>query len=73
MLGDLDEAQRLAVTTPAAPLCIRAGPGSGKTRVLTRRIAYRIATGDCEARFSVAVTFTQRAASELGEVSYTHL
>ena len=65
LLGDLDEAQRLAVTTPAAPLCIRAGPGSGKTRVLTRRIAYRIATADCEARFSVAVTFTQRAAAEL--------
>ncbi len=65
LLGDLDDAQRLAVTSPAAPLCIRAGPGSGKTRVLTRRIAYRIATGDCEARFSVAVTFTQRAAAEL--------
>lgn len=65
LLADLDEAQRLAVTSPAAPLCIRAGPGSGKTRVLTRRIAYRIATGDCEARFSVAVTFTQRAAAEL--------
>ena len=65
LLDDLDEAQRLAVTSPAAPLCIRAGPGSGKTRVLTRRIAYRIATADCEARFSVAVTFTQRAAGEL--------
>ena len=65
LLDDLDEAQRLAVTSPAAPLCIRAGPGSGKTRVLTRRIAYRIATGDCEARFAVAVTFTQRAAAEL--------
>ncbi|MCE2531619.1 MAG: ATP-dependent DNA helicase UvrD2 [Acidimicrobiia bacterium] len=65
LLGDLDDAQRLAVTSPAAPLCIRAGPGSGKTRVLTRRIAYRVATGDCEARFSVAVTFTQRAAAEL--------
>lgn len=65
LLADLDEAQRRAVTTPAAPLCIRAGPGSGKTRVLTRRIAYRIAAGDCEARFSVAVTFTQRAAAEL--------
>lgn len=65
LLADLDEAQRHAVTTPAAPLCIRAGPGSGKTRVLTRRIAYRIATADCEARFSVAVTFTQRAAAEL--------
>ena len=65
LLDDLDEAQRLAVTSTAAPLCIRAGPGSGKTRVLTRRIAYRIATGDCEARFCVAVTFTQRAAAEL--------
>lgn len=65
LLADLDEAQRLAVTSPAAPLCIRAGPGSGKTRVLTRRIAYRIAGGDCEARFCVAVTFTQRAAAEL--------
>jgi superfamily I DNA/RNA helicase len=67
LLADLDEAQRLAVTSPAAPLCIRAGPGSGKTRVLTRRIAYRIAGGDCEARFCVAVTFTQRAAAELRE------
>ena len=65
LLGDLDEAQRRAVTSQAAPLCIRAGPGSGKTRVLTRRIAYRIATGDCEARHCVAVTFTQRAAAEL--------
>ena len=65
LLADLDEAQRLAVTSPATPLCIRAGPGSGKTRVLTRRIAYRIATGACEARFCVAVTFTRRAAAEL--------
>ena len=67
LLDDLDASQRLAVTTPAAPLCIRAGPGSGKTRVLTRRIAYRIATGDCEPRFTVAVTFTRRAAAELQE------
>ncbi len=65
LLADLDEVQRLAVTSTAAPLCIRAGPGSGKTRILTRRIAYRIATTDCEARFSVAVTFTRRAAAEL--------
>ena len=67
LLDDLDASQRLAVTSPAAPLCIRAGPGSGKTRVLTRRIAYRIATGDCEPRFTVAVTFTRRAAAELQE------
>ena len=65
LLDDLDEAQRLAVTSPAMPLCIVAGAGSGKTRVLTRRIAYRVATGAAEAERSVAVTFTRRAAAEL--------
>lgn len=47
------------------PLCIVAGAGSGKTRVLTRRIAYRIADGQAEASRTVAVTFTRRAANEL--------
>lgn len=65
LLSDLDDAQRLAVTSPAMPLCIVAGAGSGKTRVLTRRIAYRIASGTVDAERSVAVTFTRRAASEL--------
>jgi DNA helicase II / ATP-dependent DNA helicase PcrA len=65
LLDDLDDAQRLAVTSEAMPLCIVAGAGSGKTRVLTRRIAYRVATGAASAERSVAVTFTRRAASEL--------
>jgi len=65
LLDGLDDAQRHAVTSPAAPLCIVAGAGSGKTRVLTRRIAYRIATGEADAARTVAVTFTRRAAWEL--------
>lgn len=65
LVDDLDEAQARAVTSTALPLCIVAGAGSGKTRVLTRRIAYRIATGEAAAERSVAVTFTRRAAAEL--------
>lgn len=65
LLDGLDPAQRLAVTTPTHPLAILAGAGSGKTRVLTRRIAHRCATGTADARHVLAVTFTRRAASEL--------
>ncbi|HEV7885965.1 MAG TPA: ATP-dependent helicase [Acidimicrobiales bacterium] len=65
LLDGLDPAQREAVTTPAAPLCVIAGAGSGKTRVLTRRIAYRIATGQADAARTMAVTFTRKAADEL--------
>jgi DNA helicase-2/ATP-dependent DNA helicase PcrA len=67
LLGDLTPAQREAVTSTAAPLCILAGAGSGKTRVLTRRIAYRLATGSADPRHVLALTFTRRAAAELGE------
>jgi DNA helicase-2/ATP-dependent DNA helicase PcrA len=65
LLRDLDEAQREAVTCDDSPLAILAGPGSGKTRVLTRRIAWRSATGRAETSKVLAVTFTRKAAGEL--------
>src|SRR5688572_11877415 len=65
LLYDLDDSQRRAVTSPARPLAILAPAGSGKTRVLTRRIAWRIATEDAEAHHVLALTFTRKAATEL--------
>ncbi len=61
----LDPSQREAVTSVAQPLAILAGAGSGKTRVLTRRIAHRCLTGTADARHVLAITFTRKAASEL--------
>jgi DNA helicase-2/ATP-dependent DNA helicase PcrA len=66
LLEGLDPDQLEAVTSDAAPLCILAGAGSGKTRVLTRRIAHRVATGSAQAGHVLALTFTRRAAGELG-------
>jgi DNA helicase II / ATP-dependent DNA helicase PcrA len=66
LLDGLDDAQRRAVTSPGRPLVILAPAGSGKTRVLTRRIAHRVATGDADARRVLALTFTRKAAAELG-------
>lgn len=65
LLDPLDPAQREAVTTTAAPLAIVAAAGSGKTMVLTRRIAYRIATGTADAAHVLALTFSREAAGEL--------
>jgi DNA helicase II / ATP-dependent DNA helicase PcrA len=65
LLDGLDDAQRLAVTTPDMPLAIIAGAGSGKTTVLTRRIAHRVLTGTADDRHVVAITFTRQAAGEL--------
>jgi len=65
LLEGLDPSQRAAVTDPRQPLAIVAGPGSGKTRVLTTRVAWRIATGDADPARTLVVTFTRRAASEL--------
>ncbi|MFT7646050.1 MAG: DNA helicase-2/ATP-dependent DNA helicase PcrA [Candidatus Poriferisodalaceae bacterium] len=64
-LDQLDEQQRVAVETEAEPLRILAGPGSGKTRVLTHRIALRSETGSLDPRRVLALTFTRRAAGEL--------
>jgi DNA helicase-2/ATP-dependent DNA helicase PcrA len=65
LLDGLTPAQAAAVTSDAQPLCILAGAGSGKTRVLTRRIAYRVLNGTADAQHTVAVTFTRKAAGEL--------
>ncbi|MGH9005517.1 MAG: ATP-dependent helicase, partial [Acidimicrobiia bacterium] len=67
LLEGLDERQRQAVVTPVSPLCILAGAGSGKTRVLTRRIAYQATTGHIDAGHTLALTFTRKAAGELSE------
>ena len=65
LLADLTPEQREAVTTRASPLCIVAGAGSGKTRVLTRRIAWQVGQGGADPRRVLALTFTRRAAAEL--------
>src|SRR3954466_11227478 len=65
LLDGLNEAQRRAVTSPVVPLCILAGAGSGKTRVLTRRIAHRAVTGEHDPRRVLALTFTRKAAGEM--------
>ena len=64
LIGLTDE-QRAAVTTDALPLAIHAGAGSGKTRVLTHRIAWRALTSRDDPRRVLALTFTRKAASEL--------
>ena len=65
LLADLDERQRAAVVTLLRSFAVIAAAGSGKTRVLTRRIAYRIADGTADARHTLALTFTREAAGEL--------
>ncbi|MXZ98187.1 MAG: ATP-dependent helicase [Acidimicrobiaceae bacterium] len=65
LLEGLTPEQRDAVTTRASPLCVIAGAGSGKTRVLTRRIAWQAGEGHADPRRTLAVTFTRRAAREL--------
>lgn len=67
LLADLTPAQRRAVTTSAPAVCILAAAGSGKTRVLTRRIAYRIVTDTADPAHVLALTFTRRAAGELDD------
>jgi DNA helicase II / ATP-dependent DNA helicase PcrA len=65
LLEGLNPEQHAAVVSEAAPLRILAGAGSGKTRVLTRRIAHRSATGVVDPRHVLALTFTRKAAGEL--------
>ena len=65
VLTRLDPDQLAAVTAPVGPVVVTAGAGSGKTRVLTSRIAYRIASGSARPANVVAFTFTRQAAWEL--------
>jgi DNA helicase-2/ATP-dependent DNA helicase PcrA len=64
-MADLTESQRTAVSHPSEALCIVAGAGSGKTRVLTLRVARRIRDGSADADHTVVCTFTRKAAYEL--------
>ena len=66
LLAGLDSEQRRAVVDPGQPLCILAGAGSGKTRVITRRIAHRSWEGTADPRHVLALTFTRKAAAEMG-------
>ncbi|MFP5224077.1 MAG: ATP-dependent helicase [Actinomycetota bacterium] len=67
IFAGLNEAQLEAVQTPRGPVAIIAGAGTGKTTTITRRIAHQISTQAFDPRQILAVTFSKKAATELGD------
>jgi DNA helicase-2/ATP-dependent DNA helicase PcrA len=65
ILESLDPEQREVASAPLGPMVVLAGAGTGKTRAITSRIAYGVASGAYSARQVLAVTFTARAAGEM--------
>jgi DNA helicase-2/ATP-dependent DNA helicase PcrA len=65
ILEGLDPEQQEAVTAIRGPVCVIAGAGTGKTRVITHRIAYAVAAGVTDQSKTLALTFTARAAGEM--------
>ena len=65
ILEGLDPEQKEVVTSVRGPVCVIAGAGTGKTRVITHRIAYAIAIGVTDSSKTLALTFTAKAAGEM--------
>lgn len=65
LLAALDPEQRAVALATRGPVCVLAGAGTGKTRAITHRIAYAVATGAVNPAHVLALTFTARAAGEL--------
>ncbi len=67
LLADLDDEQRAAALAVSGPVCIVAGAGTGKTRTVTHRLAYAVASGAVAPGQALAVTHSRKAAAELSE------
>ena len=65
LLAALDDDQRVVAEALIGPVCVLAGAGTGKTRAITHRIAYGVASGAYDPARVMALTFTSRAAAEL--------